>query len=61
MAFTHRADGSIAGRNALELAPPMSWITWIFQVMPLFFVVGGFSSAVSLDANLHPKAPGRTR
>ena len=28
----------------------MSWITWLLQVMPLFFVVGGFASAMSLDA-----------
>ncbi len=45
-------DGDLLTGNALELAPSMSWITWLFQVMPLFFVVGGFSSAVSLDSHL---------
>ncbi|MCB0990086.1 MAG: acyltransferase [Acidimicrobiales bacterium] len=44
-------DGSIEAGNALEYAPSMSWITWLFQVMPLFFVVGGFASAMSLDAH----------
>ncbi|MCP4960390.1 MAG: acyltransferase [Actinomycetia bacterium] len=44
-------DGSIEAGNALEFAPSMSWITWLFQVMPLFFVVGGFASAMSLDAH----------
>ncbi len=43
--------GAISAGNALEHAPQMSWITWMFQVMPLFFVVGGFSSAMSLDAH----------
>lgn len=42
--------GALTAGNALELAPGMSWVTWILQVMPLFFVVGGFSSAMSLDS-----------
>lgn len=45
------ASGAVQGGNALEFAPQMSWITWLFQVMPLFFVVGGFSSAMSLDSH----------
>ena len=45
------ADGDLVTGNALEFAPSMSWITWILQVMPLFFVVGGFSSAMSLDSH----------
>lgn len=45
-------DGDLITGNALEFDPSMSWITWLFQVMPLFFVVGGFSSAVSLDSHL---------
>lgn len=44
------ADGGLHAGNALESAPSMSIMTWLFQVMPLFFVVGGFSSAASLDA-----------
>ena len=45
------ANGEITAGNALEFAPSMSWTTWLFQVMPLFFVVGGFSSAMSLDSH----------
>ncbi len=45
------SSGAVQGGNALEFAPQMSWITWLFQVMPLFFVVGGFSSAISLDSH----------
>ena len=45
------ADGELVTGNALEFAPSMSWLTWLLQVMPLFFVVGGFSSAMSLDSH----------
>jgi len=44
-------DGALSAGNALAEAPQLAWITWLFQVMPLFFVVGGFSSAMSLDAH----------
>lgn len=43
--------GDLVARNALEVAPSLGWLTWLFQVMPLFFVVGGFSSAMSLQAH----------
>ncbi len=52
IAISVGADGELISGNALEFAPSMAWITWLFQVMPLFFVVGGFSSAVSLDSHL---------
>ncbi len=44
-------DGELVGGNALEFIPELSWATWLLQVMPLFFVVGGFSSAISLDSH----------
>lgn len=40
-------DGRLSGRNLLEMWPPAPWLTWLFQVMPLFFVVGGYASAAS--------------
>ena len=43
-------DGELVAGNALEYAPSMAWVTWALQVMPLFFVVGGYASAVSLDS-----------
>lgn len=52
IAISVGADGELISGNALEFDISMSWITWLFQVMPLFFVVGGFSSAVSLDSHL---------
>jgi len=45
-------SGSLEAGNALEAAPSMSPVSWLFQVMPLFFVVGGYSSAASLGAHL---------
>ena len=44
-------DGQLQGGNALEFIPELGWATWLLQVMPLFFVVGGFSSAMSLDSH----------
>lgn len=49
----------VTGGNALEQARQMAWFGWILQVVPLFFVVGGFSSAMSLDAHTE-RADGAT-
>ena len=44
-------DGDeLVGGNLLDFSPEYGWITWIGQVMPLFFFVGGFASAVSLTS-----------
>ena len=40
--------GELDGGNLLDYAPEYGWFTWIGQVMPLFFFVGGFASATSL-------------
>jgi fucose 4-O-acetylase-like acetyltransferase len=34
--------------DMLHVAPWSQWLTWIFQVMPLFFIVGGYANAASL-------------
>ena len=36
--------------HLLKQQPQMQWLTWIFQVMPIFFIVGGYSNAVSLES-----------
>ena len=36
--------------HMLGLAPWTRWLTWVFQVMPVFFMVGGYSNAVSWEA-----------
>ena len=33
--------------HMLDLAPWTRWLTWALQVMPVFFIVGGFSNAIS--------------
>lgn len=38
--------------NMLERQPWTQWLTWAFQVMPVFFLVGGYSNAVSWEAAL---------
>lgn len=46
---TYRA-GRMSGTNALVAIPQLQYLTWLLQVMPVFFFVGGFSNLVSLDA-----------
>lgn len=40
--------GQIAGENALSVIPESHLATWLLQVMPLVFFVGGFANARSL-------------
>ncbi|MEU8898985.1 acyltransferase [Nocardia sp. NPDC048505] len=42
------ADGGVGVDNALGIMPALQPVTWIFQVMPLFFFVGGFAHAGAL-------------
>ncbi|MEX2552021.1 MAG: acyltransferase family protein [Actinomycetota bacterium] len=43
-------DGRLVGINALEVVPGLWLTTWVLQVMPMFFFVGGFSNSVTLDS-----------
>ncbi len=43
-------DGAVDGGHLLGIIPWTQWLTWGFQVMPLFFLVGGFSNGVSWAA-----------
>ncbi len=45
-ALTYR-NGYFGRDNALLEIPWTQWLTWIFQVVPVFFVVAGYASAVS--------------
>jgi hypothetical protein len=36
--------------DILQVAPWSRWLTWIFQVMPLFFALGGYANAASLES-----------
>ena len=43
-------DGDLAQGKLLQSEPWTQWLTWLFQVMPIFFIVGGYSNAVSLES-----------
>lgn len=41
------ASGKVVGGHLLGILPWSQWLTWGFQVMPVFFLVGGYSNGVS--------------
>lgn len=44
-------DGAVEGGHLLGILPWTRWLTWGFQVMPIFFLVGGFANYASWSAN----------
>ena len=47
----HAADGRLTGHSALS---DLRWahpLTWLVQVLPVFFLVGGYANAASLEAH----------
>jgi peptidoglycan/LPS O-acetylase OafA/YrhL len=50
IATAHYADGTLTPGHLLKSEPGTQWLTWLFQVMPIFFIVGGYSNAVSLES-----------
>ncbi len=44
-------NGKLVAGNALDQLGSLHIVTWLFQVMPIFFCIGGFSNAASLDAH----------
>lgn len=47
-AILRDTDGQVVVRNVLEVSPALHPLTWLAQVMPLFFLAAGFANAVSL-------------
>ena len=45
-------DGEILLSDILSISPWTQWLSWILQVMPIFFIVGGFSNAISWKSAL---------
>jgi len=43
-------DGELTPGHLLKSHAQYQWLTWLFQVMPIFFIVGGYSNAVSLES-----------
>lgn len=56
---TYDDQGGLGGFSALE---ELTWahtpLTWMFQVMPLFFVVGGFANADPMSSQRDPDTSG---
>ena len=52
--------GELQRGDLLSVANWTHWLTWAFQVMPVFFLVGGFSNAMSWDATTRKAEPGQT-
>lgn len=44
-----RPDGELTLLNSLEWIPYAGWVTWVVQVMPIFFLVGGFANGRALE------------
>ncbi|WP_323369254.1 acyltransferase family protein [Streptomyces alkaliterrae] len=49
VAVTYSDDDGLDGFSALATVPWSRPLTWLFQVMPLFFLVGGYVNGASFD------------
>ncbi len=43
-------NGNLTPGHMLGIQPWTQWLTWLFQVMPVFFFVGGYANGVSLES-----------
>ena len=50
ISVTYR-NGQLSGLDALDYVSWGRWLTWLFQVMPVFFLVGGYVNAQSWMAH----------
>ncbi|WP_423898979.1 acyltransferase family protein [Candidatus Pelagadaptatus aseana] len=44
------STGALVPVDVLSAIPATQWLTWLFQVMPIFFIVGGYSNAISIES-----------
>ena len=51
VAAPYVSEGQLQATHLLGVLPWTQWLTWFFQVMPLFFLVGGYSNGVSWSLN----------
>lgn len=51
--------GALQRGDLIEISQWTHWLTWAFQVMPVFFLVGGYSNAVSWQGTLRKAEPGQ--
>lgn len=50
LSLTQRQDGHLANPNPVEQIAGGELLTWIFQVMPVFFVIGGYANLTGWDS-----------
>ena len=50
IAAPYFVDGTLRLDHMLAVEPWSQWLTWVLQVMPVFFMVGGFANAASLSS-----------
>jgi hypothetical protein len=50
ISINHWDHGVIRSTSAVGVTPGLWLLTWAFQVMPIFFFVGGFSNLVAFDS-----------
>ncbi|MCK5347378.1 MAG: acyltransferase, partial [Candidatus Heimdallarchaeota archaeon] len=50
-------ESGFYGTDVLSERPELFWLTWILQIMPVFFIVGGYANSISW--NSHQKKEGR--
>ncbi len=55
----HYDDGELTTARILTVQPWTQYLTWLFQVMPVFFVVGGYANAASWASALESDAKRR--
>ncbi len=46
LAYFTVEDGDLQLEQLLTVVPETQWLTWLFQVMPIFFFVGGMANAI---------------
>lgn len=51
--------GALQRGDLLSVSQWTHWLTWGFQVMPVFFLVGGYSNGVSWSATTRKAEPGQ--
>ncbi|MBX7480904.1 acyltransferase family protein [Qipengyuania qiaonensis] len=51
--------GELQRGDLLSVSSWAHWLTWGFQVMPVFFLVGGYSNSVSWEATLRKAGKGQ--
>jgi fucose 4-O-acetylase-like acetyltransferase len=50
MAAAYTDGDTLELADMLHVSPWTQWLSWAFQVMPLFFIVGGYANAVSWES-----------